>query len=510
MKSDSGQRILDALSKIGLDWSLCFIGEDQPAKLGRLSIELKRPKSTDGNGKRVPSGYSYWGIVPTVAWRDTCEDVFYTLMRESIKNFPKAWADIKGALDTSTLHYASLGPGTGEKDAAIVRTLSEANKNAFFFPIDMSPEMLRLGTKRAVENTSISRGNVLPIQIDFSTRENVEEISKLVQIIIGEDAVLYSLLGNTLSNFEDDEQLLSNIAFLLRPQDLLLLEIATTDRVTSDAASAAASEYDQSEKFKHFVSSSLIQNTNLPVNIKNIEFLHSVESDRALLVKTVYRNNSQTFEMRVGSNVPVLFTKADTIRLSTVRKYSSAGIGALIRGAGLKVIYQTKKLHLSAAKKGPNFGSALILLQTGEKPALEDMVWDFFIAHAGADIAAAEQLYRLLSQKNCRVFLDKYNLKLGDSWGSKLSEAQAKSRVTVVLISNSTSAAYYEREEIAAAIALARRNESKHRVVPVYVGEQGDTTELDVPYGLRLKHSADLRKSDVVSVVKSLIDCLQN
>lgn len=508
MKSDNAMKIMNALSAIGLDWSLCFIGEDQPKKLGRLSAELRKPKNSNGDGKRVPSGFAYWGIVPTVAWRDTCQDEFYTLMRESIKNFPILWGSIKQSLDTSALHYASLGPGTGEKDNVIVRTICDANDEAFFFPIDMSPEMLRLGSKRAVEGTKVSRGNVLPVQIDFSSRANVEEIAKLLKLIVTDEPVLYSLLGNTLSNFEDDEELLSNVAILLRPQDKLLLEIATTDRLTKEASMAAADEYDQSTSFKYFVSSSLVQNTNLPVDIKNVQFLPSVEVGRSLLVKTVYRNNSPSFKMRVGNRESVLFDKGDTVRLSTMRKYSGDGIKSLLIGAGLRVIQQEWTTHPHDDKKTANFGATLLLLQSGEMPREKEQTWEFFIAHAGADLSEAERLYEALSANGVRVFLDQRSLKLGDTWDSVLGKAQAGSRVSLVLISKNTTSAYYQREEIAAAIALARRDEMKHRVVPIYIGKAGSSDEFEVPYGLRLKHSADLRRSDLQSVVRQLLDCL--
>ena len=97
--------------------------------------------------------------------------------------------------------------------------------------------------------------------------------------------------------------------------------------------------------------------------------------------------------------------------------------------------------------------------------------WDVFIAHAGPDKATAEQLYDLLGQ-DCRVFLDSRCLELGDDWDDKLAAAQGESFLTAVLISANTAKAYYQREEIAAAISLAREEEGKHRVVPVCLNQQ--------------------------------------
>ncbi len=107
--------------------------------------------------------------------------------------------------------------------------------------------------------------------------------------------------------------------------------------------------------------------------------------------------------------------------------------------------------------------------------------WDFFIAHAGPDTVTAESLYDLLKEK-ARVFLDNRCLTVGDNWDKKLAEAQRELLITIVLISPNTEDAYYESEEIAAAIALARANETAHRVVPVYLG-----TPLQDLYTLRSK-----------------------
>ena len=118
--------------------------------------------------------------------------------------------------------------------------------------------------------------------------------------------------------------------------------------------------------------------------------------------------------------------------------------------------------------------------------------WDFFIAHAGPDKEVAERLYDRLCQ-DARTFLDSRSLELGDDWDIKLREAQQSSLVTVVLISGHTDQAYYQREEIAAAIALAR-TDSGHRVVPVYLNSEAAASD-SVPYGLRLKHGITLSDS---------------
>lgn len=125
--------------------------------------------------------------------------------------------------------------------------------------------------------------------------------------------------------------------------------------------------------------------------------------------------------------------------------------------------------------------------------------WDFFLAHAGVDSDRADALYQLLST-HARVFLDSRSLKLGDDWDATLARAQRGSLITVVLVSASTDQAYYQREEIAGALSMAREDQSKHRVVPVYL--DGVTADrANIPYGLRLKHGLTAAKDDGLAFV---------
>lgn len=127
--------------------------------------------------------------------------------------------------------------------------------------------------------------------------------------------------------------------------------------------------------------------------------------------------------------------------------------------------------------------------------------WEFFLAHAGPDQAAAERLYDLLIP-HARVFLSSKSLSLGDLWDEALPRAQQSSLITVVLISPNTGRAWYQREEILAALDLAKR--SGQRVVPVFLG--GATREEDVPYGLRRLQSARITtETDLKKLAQDLL-----
>ena len=133
--------------------------------------------------------------------------------------------------------------------------------------------------------------------------------------------------------------------------------------------------------------------------------------------------------------------------------------------------------------------------------------YDFFIAHASADLRAAEQLFELLAP-HATVFLDSRSLRLGDDWDIAIPEAQTAARVSVILASNNSGSAYYAREEVRAAIALSRFDSQRHRVVPVFL-DSGAAAQSEQHYGLRLKHGITLRSpSDLANAAARLIDLI--
>ena len=131
--------------------------------------------------------------------------------------------------------------------------------------------------------------------------------------------------------------------------------------------------------------------------------------------------------------------------------------------------------------------------------------WDVFIAHAGGDKAAAEALYEHLADK-ARVFLDVRSLLLGDDWDRELSQAQRQAHITVVLVGDTSDSAYYLRSEIATAISLARLDEQRYRVIPVFLTGAAGRGAVQ-PYGLNLKHGLDI--DDTTDLAGAAVRILQ-
>ena len=137
-----------------------------------------------------------------------------------------------------------------------------------------------------------------------------------------------------------------------------------------------------------------------------------------------------------------------------------------------------------------------------EKPA-----FDFFVAYAGPDEQLARSLYRRLVP-SARAFLAAESLSPGDNWDVELPKAQSQSRITIALLSLSTREAYYQREEIAAAINQSRLGKTLHRVVPVYL--PGFDSQDSMPYGLRRTHGIWWKAADDVKWVASQLLALRD
>ena len=126
----------------------------------------------------------------------------------------------------------------------------------------------------------------------------------------------------------------------------------------------------------------------------------------------------------------------------------------------------------------------------------------FFLAHAGRDTERAKELRNLL-EPDVSVFLDAYDLVVGDEWDLALPRHQRNARATVALLSSSIEAAYYLREEIANAVAAQRHDPASHRLIPVFLdGTPSDPWE--TPYGVRVRHGLDVLRLGMVGVAAEL------
>jgi uncharacterized SAM-dependent methyltransferase len=347
-------------------WSLLMVGEDQSRKLADLTNDLKRPYSTTGDGKQILSGYSYWGIEPAIAWQHACRDPYYPVMKDGIDSFTQRWNDLQPALHGARYHYVSLGPGTGDKDRAVLHTMQPSYPEMLYVPVDMSAEMLRMCLQpiRDLPFIKTFRRQLLPVQLDFSDDENLDELQALRERLMDDEPIIWGLLGNTAANFEDDFELIERLATLLRPQDLLMLEVATTTELAPDVPERTSTEYLRSKAFCEFVTSALHQHTDLPINLDNLEISGEIVSDRCVLIKTIYHHRNKDARVTLPDRTVITLRQNDTVRLYVSRKYAPAALHAELRSIGLGV-KATADTTWAVRHKTYRFGLQLLLLAKG-------------------------------------------------------------------------------------------------------------------------------------------------
>ena len=373
------RKLEHALADDDFAWSLLLVGEDQTDKLATLTGDLRGPVSTTGDGKQITSGFSYWGIGPTIAWANATNDPFYLVMKAGAESFLRHWRKVRPHVENGGFHLVSLGVGTGVKDRTILSDMLRNNRDMYYIPVDMSSEMLRMGTLEPVRGARFPVSQVLPVQLDFSIADNMDELAQMLARLVGDDPILFTLTGNTLANFESDEELLSILTGVLRPQDRLLLEVASTTRLDQETADAAADEYHQTRAFAEFVTSALRYNTDLKINNELVKFVGEVEDDDALLVKILWQNDTgDEVRMELPDHTEVVLPIGDTIRLYTTRKYSTARLKRLTESCRLTPVEAIQSQFRYTRRPNP-FGLELLLLApdaAGEAAhSLADDIW---------------------------------------------------------------------------------------------------------------------------------------
>ena len=108
----------------------------------------------------------------------------------------------------------------------------------FYFAVDVSAEMLKIGVRKVMEDATVA-DRVVPIsiQMDFSQQSNISDLSAMVRNCCAEEPVLYSILGNTIGNFQNDEERLTTLVSVLGPDDRMLVEVSSINRADQKAAS---------------------------------------------------------------------------------------------------------------------------------------------------------------------------------------------------------------------------------------------------------------------------------
>lgn len=359
-------RLERALTRGSSKWSLTLEGEDPRAFLWDLIKGLRG--NADGSGKKIDSKLRYVGLGPTLAWLLASRDPSYTLMHDSIESFARLWQACEPALGGSGYHYVSLGVGTGDKDRHVMRDLTQRQPSLVYVAVDISAHMLRLGSVEAMRTWP---NQVLPIELDFEARSSLDELRALLDELVGDEAVLFSLLGNTVANIEDDQAFLRHLRRVLRPQDRLVLEVATTDRLTALATELAADERAGSRSYSEFATAALATYTDLTIDTNWLTFKGSIENGRAVRVEGHYVNRGGVdIPMMMPNRVTIPFRADESIQVLLSRKYSANFVREMVAGCGFAELAFEYSASGPAQSDmdDPSFGLSIMVLRRDDNP----------------------------------------------------------------------------------------------------------------------------------------------
>lgn len=342
-------------------------GEDPRSFLDDLVRGLKGMGGPDRR-KKIPNRHRYVGLTPTIAWVLTCRDPSYPVMYDSLDSFARLWDSATGRLagrdelDLSQVEaYVSLGVGTGDKDRLILDRLLQAGANPFYFPVDISSHMLRLAVPRIAHRVD---GRVLPLELDFERPGALKTLAKLLTAVVGDGPILFSFLGNSLGNLEADDRFLTDLAQILRPRDLLALEVALTQAADDEAAVAAAAERSGSRLYNEFVTSALAMYTDLSVDTNWLEFTGTADPSRGITIEGHYINQGDTtIILTLPNRETVPFLAGEGINVLLGRKYLAEALNGLLVAAELAEVSSAFRDEPTKAAPDVRFGLGLTVLR---------------------------------------------------------------------------------------------------------------------------------------------------
>jgi uncharacterized SAM-dependent methyltransferase len=329
------------------------LSETQPTD--RIGEVMNAIKGIEGESKYIKDGYQYVGDGPAHLWKLATADDQYKTMNYGITNFHEEWGDIQEKLATP-YHYVSIGPGTGEKDQEILRHLTSLTKTdtIVYVPVDISPQLLRIGVSYAARGLSRDRVEVLPMELDITSERGLAALKVTVEELGQTAGVLISLLGNTLTNFREPANVLANLRSLLcSTHDRLFLELATTDKANESQVKRAVAEYQGSDLFLQFAMATLCDYTDLSRDTDPVVSTGELDGD-VITVTTSYRRPDKALRVRIGNSSTFTLKKDEPIELIVCRKYLETTVTSMLAD------FHQVEVHKAPSSRG--FGSNMYLL----------------------------------------------------------------------------------------------------------------------------------------------------
>lgn len=179
-------------------------------------------------GNLVPPKYLYKYDRGCHNWLDLCQDPDYDYFISSVAFFRSKVRDILNVIGSDIVDHApdyiSLGPGNGKKDQIFLKHIEERHMSKgeamYYYPFDISPMMISQAIHAV---TSIEPVNLKVKAIVGDFARDLKDFSPVYQYRPATN--IFTLLGNTLGNLENEADFLSRVYQAMFEGDILILEV---------------------------------------------------------------------------------------------------------------------------------------------------------------------------------------------------------------------------------------------------------------------------------------------
>lgn len=239
-------------AKGALDWGFLFdgfvdatlcLGDDRDAEAD-LDYHIAREWV-------IPTRYHYSTDIGAKRWLRLCENADYRLRENTVAYWlsedGEAMAErIRDLISPERrVDFISLGPGDGEKDAALIVDWLNDGLDVVYYPCDVSLRLAAHAAHRVRRRTVMANPDSLHVKVVLADFWEIETMRRVFDYRPDTPNVI-ALMG-TLGNLSNDRQLLANLRGCMGDKDLLLLEV----RVQSESDSEERMFKSDENSLKH-------------------------------------------------------------------------------------------------------------------------------------------------------------------------------------------------------------------------------------------------------------------
>jgi uncharacterized SAM-dependent methyltransferase len=274
----------------------------------------------------VGEGYSKWIEVGEKSRKEHSVQFEENLLK--IESLPFIFRDINEL--TKIVNIIDFGCGDGVPILSVIEYLRNRGVSVRYIPVDISQHMLSAATETVKKN--FSDVEVVEMLSDFEKGEILENILQLTKV--KDTRNYFFLLGNTLGNFENTENVLANLKLSMFSEDSLVIG----NQISNLLAAQKFVEYYRTEEVLDLVSSTL-RGYGMNCSFDDYAVRWNGNSKQIEMALKLPENKAITV-----AGYTVEFERGEEILLAISKKFAEETIVEVFNNVGFRVdLFTTNK-----------------------------------------------------------------------------------------------------------------------------------------------------------------------